>query len=80
MTALLLHRRDHVVQPRVEARPARRRAWLPLMVAGVVVAGVVTTAAVTWDGGPAAGVVVVDPGQPVPVPHPQPGPLARPDR
>ncbi len=92
MTASLLHRRDHVVQTRlhdevlVVAVPGPRRpAWVSVAVAGAVVAAVVTTGAVTWDGSgtDGAGAGVVDSsgtGPHGPVPDPQPGPVARPDR
>jgi hypothetical protein len=91
MTTSLLHRRDHVVAAArhedvlvVEARGSRRSRWMPVAVTGAVVAAVVTSGAVTWDGsrpgGAGAGVVEPGTGPSGPVPHPQPGPVARPDR
>ncbi len=91
MTASLLHRRDDVVRMRlhddvlvVEVPHARRPGWVAVAAAGAVVAAVVTTGAVTWDGSGTArdGVGVVDAGSGPqgPVPDPRPGPVARPDR
>ena len=86
MTASLLHRRDHVVRTRppddvlVVEVPHPRHAARAAVAAAVV--AVVATGAVTWDGsGPGvAGVVDSGTGTQGPVPHPQPGPVARPDR
>ena len=89
MTASVLHRRDHDVRARlhddvlvVDVPRARRPAWAPVAVAGLVVAATVTAGAVTWDGTAptGAGGVQSGPGADGPVPHPQPGPLARPGR
>ena len=88
MTASVLHRRDRDVQAHlhddvlvVDVPRARRPAWAHVVVAGLVVAAAVTAGAVTWDGTATtrAGVVQSGPGADGPVPHPQPGPLARPD-